>query len=1147
MADPDFPDGGALVVGYEMAFGADISGDQDLWPWTNLSVPGDSIFMNQEVSIARGRQNESSNVAPTAADVDVDNPDGDLTPGFAASPYYPNVDLGTPARFWVEAPTPRLYLRPVDGSRAFVNTVAALNITTDLDVRIDMHLKSMSADGAAAAIAGRASSSSLFSWRVKVHADRTVTLEWSTTGSTPALSITSTTPVVPMSARSTLRVTLDVNNGAAGRTATFYAGPGVTGPFTQVGPTVVQAGTTSIFNAAAPLVVGDASDLPANTASDANVYAFQVLNGIAGSPVADVDFTAQTPGDDTFVDAAGRTWHVNEPAAEVSNRWYRIVGTSDEIAPTWPWGDLSSQQDGGLGAGEARVTIANAGILRRLGQGARLLDSALRRAVANSFGVLSYWPMEDEDGATSIVNAINGGAPMTFSGDLDLAAESTLAGSKPLPKFTATSSISGALSGNFGGRWQFDWYINAAAGPASPTVILSVAATAAATAVVWLVQISAGAVTVTGYSPTNVVITTATSAPTDMFGGWTHLQLVIAQQGANVEMTFNWTPVRYPAGTTSTMTSSFAGVVGNPTGVSVPASALMAGIAYGHLSASSLSVIVNIGGNAATGWEGDAAAARIARLCSEEGVRFRVIGEPSTTTQMGPQQVATLLTLLNEAEDVDGGILYEMPDAVGLLYRTRESMYNQPPNLILDALQNQVANPFLPVLDDQNTRNDITVTRRGGSSFRAIDQPSIDKRGDYPDTPTLNLLDDTQLQDAAGWLLHQGVVPGMRYPSLATNLAVAPELIDDWLTVDQGARVHAINLPPQHPAGTVKVIAEGYGESVSPFTWEPAMNCSPASVWDVTVVDGDGVADAYLLRLETDGSQTADALDATDTTFRVIVTVGPLWVTSAGEFPFDINVGGEQMTVSDIDAVIGGEEFTAAGNQGVANTVSHVAPSVVAVASGDLLICAWQSFASPGAYTLPGGMAIGTATSGTFTTFEDATQTLGASGATGTRTATFAPSDRFSAVSIAVHSASGSPTVVEVVSGYSATLLTLTTSAAPVPGDWLLVINGWDWDPGNSMDGPVSSGWTLVADSGVAGTTTSRIQAWAKLVTVAGAQSATLPIGSGVTDNQGRLYVLRGPTGPTQLFTVARSVNGVVKSHAIAAPVTLWNQPVLAR
>lgn len=140
--DVDFPNGG-IPVGMEIAFGADIYGNQFAWDWTNVTPPdGESMFMNQEVTTTRGRQDEQSDVSPTEAGIQIDNPDGDFTPDNPMSIYWPDVDVGTPGRSWINAGLPRLYLRPVYGSNAVVDSISSLDLTSDIDVRIDVHLKS---------------------------------------------------------------------------------------------------------------------------------------------------------------------------------------------------------------------------------------------------------------------------------------------------------------------------------------------------------------------------------------------------------------------------------------------------------------------------------------------------------------------------------------------------------------------------------------------------------------------------------------------------------------------------------------------------------------------------------------------------------------------------------------------------------------------------------------------------------------------------------------------------------------------------------------------------------------------------------------------------------------------------------------------
>lgn len=111
-----------------------------------------------------------------------------------------------------------------------------------------------------------------------------------------------------------LRWTLDVDNGAAGNTATFYtSADGIS--WSQLGATVVIAGITSIFAGSAILEVGG---INAGAAQDPTgiIYQAQVYNGIAGSLVV-----SMVPGDAAVNSASwvslatGETWTANGAAS----------------------------------------------------------------------------------------------------------------------------------------------------------------------------------------------------------------------------------------------------------------------------------------------------------------------------------------------------------------------------------------------------------------------------------------------------------------------------------------------------------------------------------------------------------------------------------------------------------------------------------------------------------------------------------------------------------------------------------------------------------------------------------------------------------------------------------------------------------------
>jgi hypothetical protein len=303
---------------------------------------------------------------------------------------------------------------------------------------------------------------------------------------------------------------------------------------------------------------------------------------------------------------------------------------------------------------------------------------------------------------------------------------------------------------------------------------------------------------------------------------------------------------------------------------------------------------------------------------------FAVQAVPASAA-LGPQQIATLVEILQVAADADGGILFETRDALGLSYRPLVSLYNQDPALTLDAeadSQGDIANPFAPVLDDQAATNDVTVTRTDGSSARATDPSDIERRGLRDTAVELNVASDGQLPGQATWRLHLGTWPGMRYPAVTPALNARPGLITGWLPLDAGDRIDVTNLPPQHPPNDVTLILQGYAETIRPTTWETEVNCSPYGPYEIgQVAAADGSEDARGQAVDTDWSTLASGIDADDTTLSVATdTSSPLrglWTVDPDDWdddlhggPLLIDINGERMEVTDITGASSPQTFT---------------------------------------------------------------------------------------------------------------------------------------------------------------------------------------------------------------------------------------------
>ncbi|MCY0959649.1 hypothetical protein OTB19_22350, partial [Streptomyces sp. H27-H5] len=446
--------------------------------------------------------------------------------------------------------------------------------------------------------------------------------------------------------------------------------------------------------------------------------------------------------------------------------------------------------------------------------------------------------------------------------------------------------------------------------------------------------VDATAVTLTGYDAAGATVVTVAvlTAGFGFHGAWTRFEVTATDMGGgNVKYRVGWVDVSGGGwGNDATVT----GTPGIVTAINTRFGPLAADLRLGHLAVFSDTSTVAYQG-ADDGWLGEGASVRLHRLCAEEGVP---IFSDVASTAMGPQRPATLLALLGECEASDRGVLYEDRDSLGLRYRSREARYNQPIALTLDyAANREVAPPLEPIDDDQRVRNDIRVTRIGGSSARAVLETgalSVQAPpagvGTYDESVTLSLATDAQPEQIAGHMLHLGTWTEARYPAVTVDLAAAPHLIPAILDLDIGDRIQIINPPDWLPPGPIDLIVEGYTETRKPPSrfWTITLNCSPAGPWTVSVVD-----DPVTGRADTSASTLASGVNATATSLSVATVGAPLWTTTGSDLPVDIEVGGEVMRVTAISGASSPQTFTVTRSvNGIAKAQSSSTPVALAQA-----------------------------------------------------------------------------------------------------------------------------------------------------------------------------------------------------------------------
>jgi hypothetical protein len=593
--------------------------------------------------------------------------------------------------------------------------------------------------------------------------------------------------------------------------------------------------------------------------------------------------------------------------------------------PTWPprWN---------IKGNAVFTPIDGAGIMRRLGQGATPLRSPLYREftkASNAASLVAYWPMEDGTAATQFAAASRRTPPMRITGTVQPSSFTGVPGSAALPVFGAPVSLSAAVpSYATGATYIHQVRFIPDAGLTDGTHLIDLYDTGDAFR--WQViynTASSGSLNFQAVNSAGGVLDESGAQAWGVNGATFWMYLWIDQISAGnldyrlairkiqADGTFAAEQFTNPTATLNhgRISQVVIGSAGNLSDSSV--GHLAFGTTLGFAGTSPSPPFNGGSASATLGYAGETAGDRALRLGREQNVPIYVVGDPDDTAAMGPQRLDTFLNLLRDCEDADGGVLYEPRELLGLVYRTRTSMYNQAVTLGLTYTSGELVEPFEPTDDDQHIRNDVTAQRIDGSfaeyalesgPLSILDPPS--GVGVYDEQITVNVAGDGQLDDIAAWRVHTLTVDAYRFPSIQVNnrrldrdgkdtLRQAAALADirDEITVS--------GLPVWLPPDQIQALIEGYTEVLGTKAWDLGFNCSPGSPWQVGVRDTDRRDSGY--------STLSSSFNAgVATSMSVATPAGPLWTTSGTYMPFDIFVGGVRLTVTAISGSSSPQTFT---------------------------------------------------------------------------------------------------------------------------------------------------------------------------------------------------------------------------------------------
>ncbi len=906
----------------------------------------------------RGRVNEQQNQpTPVTCDFMLNNRDGYFSNRLPTSTNYGKIPRYLPVRFGVTEDRSFLTLDDSDTARLKTTDKAVLDITGDIDIRCEFQPdnREQGLRGFILASKYRRTASANRSWCFAITSLGYPTLIWTTDGTVNTfLQITATTPLTNPFGAQAVRVTFDVNNGAAGRTATFYTSDSVTGTWTQLGAAVIQAGTTSIFSGTAEIELGRIDDgvqgaITGLWGLTGRIYGFELYSGIGGTLVAEADIYNQARATTSFSDGLStpNTWTV-EGTAAITPDDYRFTGELSSLPVKW---DRSGR--------DVWIPVRAADIRQRLSKGGVPVDSSLKKYF---LGLTStgFWPAEDGSAATSMANFSTNGGPVGQVTDVTFSRPSDFPASAGSVTLNSTASRIGLVAKvtAVNGFACFNWSMKMASVPASAVTLLNISADGGGGEVRRInFSVSATAFDLAVYDGANALLTNnstgfgATISPDE----WITYRIQMQQSGGNIQVDLGWYKsgegILYGAGALTT-----AGTSGRFTGVQMVGNANNVGTQYTQLFMGQF-FLDNTGYEyalAASAFASETTTQRFTRIGGENGITTRIVGNADDAEPMGPQPIDTPINIMHQAVTTENGVVYPARDSLTLIMRTRRSLINQWGPQIDYSLAELGESVPEPVDDDGTLRNAVTAIRLsdGSQAFAFQDQgpnsttPVTDDPpgvGTVPGSINRETFTAERLLDQAEYDVFIGTWDELRWPFVEINRA-RQNYAGTFAKVQKGGILSHLDVgdmfilanPPSEFLlfDDVEWILQGTSqETLGQKIWRIRWNTTPYGPYrmnDLTLESNS----RYRAAAGTNSTVSAN-FDSDDTSFTVAVATGSkLWgttTTKPGNFPQNVIVGGEVITISGISGTTSPQTFTVSARSVNGVVKSHVVGDAVEV------------------------------------------------------------------------------------------------------------------------------------------------------------------------------------------------------------------------
>ena len=737
---------------------------------------GEWVIRAAGIQIVRGRLDEYATVSPGTCNLTFDNTTGWFTAGYAGSPWFPNVKIRKKLRVTVRDVTVAGNMLTVEDATFEAGTVGSW-------------------------IPGGTAPPTLTSSVTHPHSGaKGLLVTWGTAGTGPAAGPAALTGLV------------------TGRAYTASC---------QVW---VPAGSPNVQLAAAG-TVGAASAVT-------DGFALITVTFTATGPSHTLTVqpsTAPTAGqqcwlDDAQVDEAAALAGFTTAAPPIG---YRFTGYVEEWPTVWP---------GGGDYSEAQVTAVDR--FKRLG-----IRAAFKSVIEQEYlsdNPYAYYTLGEPAASTQAGDTSkNGRNPLTIA-QLGAGGSLTFGSGVGPPTDSLTAAVLAPVNTTNGKYLTVTLPVSSSTSTGQGLDVFFLTSVAALQTIATLAGNASGAALLlqvdatgklTASSPLNPLLAAVTSAGAVADGATHHAAATLTYAGPNVTLTLILDGTTVGTSTVAATVSQFSVLtVGGGSGT-VFAGTISHAACYDTAPAVARFTDHRTAG--VTGFAGERSDQRIARYARWAGVpaaeQSLEVGLSTSipavdTTGQAPLQA------MQDIADTESGIL--AINGAGLLtFQSRGHRYNTSSVLSLAGEDIDPSTQF--VSNDAYLINDVTASRDGGITFRAVNAQSVT---DYDTaTPTTNprtllTTSDNEVIDAANWKSNQTAVPAPRIPALTLDTLTNPAIAGQVLALDLSSRITASALPQYAPTATPDLFIEGWTENISDAGWTVAFNTSPAptsGVWQL--------------------------------------------------------------------------------------------------------------------------------------------------------------------------------------------------------------------------------------------------------------------------------------------------------------------------